>query len=90
MFNNFRLVYHFDRIDVFTSFVSYFVYFSEATDADIRVSKRLKVVLAALALLAVRHAGRKEEDSALDIIDFATQLGWHLNRCWLILHTGCV
>ena len=84
------LVDHLDRIDVLTCLMTNFVNLSEATDADIRVSKRLKVVLAALALLAVRHTGRKEQNSALDIIDFATQLRWHLNRCWLILHTEFV
>ena len=80
------LVDHLDRIDVLTCLMTNFVNLSEATDADIGIGQGLEIILPALSFLPICHARRQEKNPTLDVIDFAAELGWHLNCCWLTFH----
>ena len=57
MLNDLGLVDDFDGVNLLGLFVSDFVNFSKTTDSNIRIGKRLEVVAATLALLAMNDRG---------------------------------
>ena len=86
--NDLCFVYHFDRIDFLRNLVPHFVYFSKATDTNVGVGKRLKIVSAAFTLLARHNRRRQKENPVLHRVHLGFELGWHFDRCDLLTFLG--
>jgi len=68
-----------DCINILRDFMSYFINFTKATDANVAVGKGFEVVFTTLSFLAAENGGGQEEHSVFDVVDLVDEFGRHLD-----------